>query len=113
MPSTCCRPRPFRRLTLWGACSLVLLGFVGCEKPEIKQYDAARDKQTPDYTRLSDYTLPKGWTRLAQPKDFSVATFQVSRDGKTALITVSRLPGSGGGLVPNIARWRGKAGMPE
>ncbi len=86
---------------------------MGCDQPEIKKYTAPREKAAPDFTRLASYDVPKGWVRQAQPKEFSVATFQVGEgEGeKPVVITMSRLPGKAGGLTANIDRWRGKVGL--
>jgi hypothetical protein len=107
------RGRPLSRFALKSLCIFALVAVVGCEEPEIKKYTALKDKTQPDTTRLAKYTLPPGWTRLAQPKELSVATFQVGAGDKAVLITVSRFPGSAGGLMANIVRWRGKVGLPK
>jgi hypothetical protein len=105
--------RPLRRLSLVVLGALALLYLTGCEEPAVNRYSAQRDKPEPDTTRLASYTLPKGWTRLKEPKEFSVASFEVTSGKDTALITVSRLPGKAGGLKANIDRWRGKVGLKD
>jgi hypothetical protein len=118
------RPRRFRRVALIGLCGLAIVGLAGCEDPQIKKYSAAREKITPDFTRLGSYKVPEGWTRLNRPqapgkdpnKDPSLqplATFEVRKGDKSVLVTVSRLPGGAGGLSMNIMRWRGQIGFPK
>jgi hypothetical protein len=114
METTCQRlPRHFRRTAPLWLLGLALCGLAGCEEPQVAKYEAERDKQLPDTTRLSSYELPKGWTRLAKPAELSVATFQVEKNGKIVSITISRLPGRAGGRMANLARWRGMVGLPK
>jgi hypothetical protein len=42
-----------------------------------------------------------------------LATFEIRKDDKTVLVTISRLPGDGGGMSMNIMRWRGQIGFPK
>jgi hypothetical protein len=92
-------------------CGLVILLAAGCEEPTIKKYSAPAEKSDVSSSRLADYKLPEGWTRLPKAVEFSVATFQVA-DGNI-LVTLSRFPGDAGGLPANIARWRGKLGLKD
>jgi hypothetical protein len=100
-----------RRAAVAGLVGLVILGLAGCEEPEIKKYNAPRDKPTPDFTRLSSYQLPAGWTRMSKPVELSVASFTVGEGDKAVIITVSRFPGEGGGATANVNRWRDKVGL--
>jgi len=57
------------------------------------------------------WTIPAGWKEglLAQ---FLVAKFVIQGTGNaTAAVNVSQLDGNGGGLLPNINRWRGQLGQ--
>jgi hypothetical protein len=54
------------------------------------------------------FTKPESWTE-APAKAFSLQTFAVSHEGKSAEITVSSV---GGDLHTNINRWRGQVGLP-
>jgi hypothetical protein len=101
----------FRRLGLAMLCGLAVMGLLGCDGPEVKKYTVPREKASRDFTRLESYSLPPGWTRLAKPVEFSVASFQAGAADKPVVITVSRLAGNAGGLVANLNRWRGKAGL--
>jgi hypothetical protein len=106
------RPRrPFRRAFGISLAAFVLTGLVGCDRPEVKQYSAPRDRTAPDNTRLESYRLPDGWTRLTKSVELSVASFQVGNGDKPIIVTVSRFPGKAGGLDANITRWRGKVGL--
>ncbi len=55
------------------------------------------------------FTRPEGW-RSAAPDSFSLLALEAESDGQTARITVSRLPGSSGGLAANVTRWCRQAG---
>jgi len=87
-------------------------GLLGCDSAEIKKYTVPREKAATDFTRLDSYRLPPGWTRLAKPVEFILASFQAGGGDKVVMITVSRLPGKVGGLSLNITRWRDKIGLP-
>jgi hypothetical protein len=51
------------------------------------------------------FKTPEGWKPQAAGQ-FGLLAFQVTGDGKTAQVTVSLLPGNGGGLAANVNRWR-------
>ena len=57
------------------------------------------------------WAVPADWQEgpLAQ---FLVAKFIVGSGDTTAAVNVSSLAGDGGGLLPNINRWRGQLGQP-
>ncbi len=59
-----------------------------------------------------EWTVPDGWTE--QPvTQFLNAKFSANGDGGTKVdINVSVSPGDGGGVAPNINRWRGQLGLP-
>jgi hypothetical protein len=101
----------FYRLALKTLGVLALIGALGCDHPEIKKYQAPREKAGPDFTRLESYQLPDGWKRLHQPVELSVASFEAGKGDKTVIVTVSRFPGKAGGLAANVNRWRGKVGL--
>jgi len=56
------------------------------------------------------YTTPAGWTELPAGQ-MRVASFKVQADGKTADVSVIPLPGTAGGDLSNINRWRGQVGL--
>jgi hypothetical protein len=106
-----CPQRPHCRVAGIALALSALVGLVGCDRPEVKQYTAPRERTAVDYTRLESYRLPDDWTRLTKPVEFSVASFQVGGGEKPTVVTISRLPGKAGGLAENITRWRGKVGL--
>jgi hypothetical protein len=53
------------------------------------------------------WTAPQGWSEGA-PKPMRVVTFQVAQESECY---VTLLGGEGGGLVPNLDRWRGELGL--
>jgi hypothetical protein len=114
--------RLLRYLAPLGFCVLTVCGLAGCEDPEIKKYSASRDEAVADFTRLADYKVPDGWMRVTKVKEtakdkdptkLALATFEIHKADKTVQVTISRLPGSAGGLDFNISRWRGQVGFPK
>jgi hypothetical protein len=66
----------------------------------------------PDAGDKPTWSVPAGWTEgpLAQ---FLVAKFLIAGSGDTkAEVNVSSLAGDGGGLFPNVNRWRAQLGQP-
>jgi len=58
-----------------------------------------------------EWKVPKGWTEVAR-STFLVAKFQVTGEGAAkADINVSMSPGDGGGMLPNVNRWRGQLSL--
>ena len=58
------------------------------------------------------WTAPSGW-KEGELTQFLVAKYVVQgNDGAMAAVNVSQLDGDGGGLLPNINRWRGQLGQP-
>lgn len=58
------------------------------------------------------WEVPASWTEVAH-SPFLVAKFQVSSEGGgKADVNVSRSGGAGGGLLPNVNRWRGQLSLP-
>ncbi|HTB83263.1 MAG TPA: hypothetical protein VK742_06380 [Candidatus Sulfotelmatobacter sp.] len=58
------------------------------------------------------WTVPAGW-QPGQLAQFLVARFVVKGNGDAgATVNVSQLVGDGGGLVPNVNRWRAQLGLP-
>jgi hypothetical protein len=58
------------------------------------------------------WTVPAGWQEgeLAQ---FLVARYVIQTgENAVAVVNVSMLDGDGGGLLPNVNRWRGQLGLP-
>ncbi len=59
-----------------------------------------------------DWAIPAGW-REVPPTQMLLAKFVVDGAGGEADVTVSAFPGSTGGTLMNINRWRGQVGLPE
>ena len=58
------------------------------------------------------WTVPAGW-QPAEPGAMLLAKFAIANAaGAQAAVNVSSLTGDGGGLVPNLTRWRGQLGLP-
>lgn len=62
-------------------------------------------------TGNSDAGLPAGWKQVP-PTQFLVAKYVIQASGAEASVNVSMLEGTGGGLLPNVNRWRGQLGLP-
>jgi hypothetical protein len=58
-----------------------------------------------------NYKTPQGWKRHPAGQ-FAVLAFEVNAGGKTAQVTASLLPGTGGGLAANVNRWRKQLDLP-
>jgi hypothetical protein len=56
------------------------------------------------------WTKPKAWRAADEHARFAVATFKVAREDRSARVTVTPLPGDGGGALQNINRWRQQLG---
>jgi hypothetical protein len=58
-----------------------------------------------------NWQVPAGWKEVSGGQ-FLTAKFVLNgADGAMANVNVSSAPGDGGGLVPNINRWRGQLGL--
>jgi hypothetical protein len=58
------------------------------------------------------WTVPPGWQSVPAGQ-FLVAKFSINiGNGATADVNVSSSGGNGGGLAPNVNRWRGQLGLP-
>lgn len=76
----------------------------GCQEEKIREYQAPRDEVSPYRV---NYQTPAGWKKRGiDPRQLYVAAFRVTKDGKTAEVTVTPLDGRGGGLLANVNRWR-------
>ena len=57
------------------------------------------------------WTVPAGWQE-GQLAQFLIAKYVISgAEGATAAVNVSSLNGDGGGLLPNVNRWRAQLGL--
>ena len=57
------------------------------------------------------WTIPADW-KEGQLAQFLVAKFIIQKGDVTAAVNVSSLAGDGGGLLPNLNRWRSQLGQP-
>ena len=65
----------------------------------------------PDAGNVPTWTVPAGW-QPAPLTQFLVAKFSINAaDGLQAAVNISSLDGDGGGLLPNVTRWRGQLGL--
>jgi hypothetical protein len=72
---------------------------------------AAPASQSENQNASSIWTVPSGWQALP-PSQFLLAEFSISgANGKKADVNVAELGGEGGGLLPNVNRWRGQLGL--
>lgn len=55
--------------------------------------------------------VPPGW-QAVDAGEFLVAKFSITNDSGAATVNVSSSKGDGGGLMPNVNRWRGQLGLP-
>ncbi|MFT7641996.1 MAG: hypothetical protein ACI9G1_003752, partial [Pirellulaceae bacterium] len=58
------------------------------------------------------YKVPGSWKEEAA-NGFRKASFQIPNDVDKMEVSIIDLPGDSGGLVANIRRWRGQAGLPS
>jgi hypothetical protein len=56
------------------------------------------------------WTVPASWKEI-DGGQFLFAKFLIAVDGANASVNVSKSAGDGGGLLPNINRWRGQLGL--
>ena len=101
--------------------SALFLG--GCKRDSVAVYDVPKEDETAPpsvatapitATTANDriqWTKPATWTELA-PTAFRKGNYFVDgNDGKKVEITVSSFPGTVGGTLANVNRWRGQAGL--
>ncbi|MGC8744278.1 MAG: hypothetical protein ACP5T0_10415 [Verrucomicrobiia bacterium] len=55
--------------------------------------------------------VPGDWKQLP-PTPMAPLRYEVASGNATALVTITRLDGEGGGVLPNINRWRGQIKLP-
>ena len=57
------------------------------------------------------WELPEGWKQDEKPSGMRFTTIRIPAEPKPLELTVIRLSGDGGGLRPNIDRWRMQIGL--
>ncbi len=85
----------------------------------VRQQQAAPMEQPPRERAKENklplrYDTPKGWEARPPMVKRGIripVVFRIAQDGREAEATAMSLPGDGGGLVPNVQRWRGQVGL--
>lgn len=106
---------------------LAVMLLAGCNRNEVKVYEVAKETApdagpaaTMPTAMPSDmaaatqpsltWKTPESWTE-EKPGQMRLASFKVTKDGKTVDISIVPLPGAAGGDTPNVNRWRGQVGL--
>jgi len=77
-------------------------------KPATTSSPAGTGSEQSVLDRLGSYTPPDNWTRDPNASSVVAAAYTA---GTGARITATVLGGQGGGILPNINRWRGQVGL--
>lgn len=114
--------RKFLGLSLLPLVSSVLILW-GCRRDSVAVYDVPKEDEVapplvanapvlaPTSTDWIQWTKPAAWTELA-PTAFRKGNYLAEgNDGKKVEITVTSFPGTVGGTLANVNRWRGQAGL--
>ncbi|MDB6029202.1 MAG: hypothetical protein JWM68_5425 [Verrucomicrobiales bacterium] len=104
--------------------SALLLGTMGAFcKDEIKTYSIPKSRPSIQKPMAAQggvdvnaspvqWTTPKDWQELP-PTSIRLGNFVIpGKDGKKADVTITSFPGSVGGELSNVNRWRGELGLP-
>lgn len=109
---------------LWTTLVVAALVSGGCKRTTVAVYDVPKEAVSPSAPTAAitppsqnapkgriQWTKPDDWTELA-PTAFRKGNYIAEgSDGKKAEITVSSFPGNVGGVLANVNRWRGQAGL--
>lgn len=96
-----------RPAALIPALLVTLVLTTGCSREDIRVYDAPREKVA---VRAD---LPPGWEE-AGGSEMRFGSYVVrGAPGQEAQVSIVPFPGSGGGELENVNRWRGQLGLPE
>ncbi len=108
---------------------LALAVLIGCERDdEIRTYQAPKERAVAQVTgppasaggadapapardEKPTFTVPAGWKDV-RGQGMRFASFEVSPDDPTALVTVIPLGRESGDLLANVVRWEGQLGLP-
>jgi hypothetical protein len=105
-----------KKLNIEGAGEAVIVDMVGPGRlgppmgnapPTAKMPPAVPNDRKP-----ITYGKPDGWTEYRDPKGVAAVAFHAG-EGDAIDITVTRLPGTAGGLTANVNRWRMQLGLAE
>ncbi|MEO7934472.1 MAG: hypothetical protein ABIT76_15090 [Chthoniobacterales bacterium] len=95
---------------------LLAVCLAGCEDREIKTYSIAKEMesapQLPAPASIGmkpNWKTPAGWKELP-PSGMRAASFTV--ENSKVDVSVVTFPGTAGGLLSNLNRWRGQMGLP-
>jgi hypothetical protein len=72
---------------------------------------SSNSKKVPLQADLPKWETPQNW-QAKPPGPMILAAFGVTAPTGTADVTISKLAGDGGGVVPNVNRWRGQLNLP-
>jgi hypothetical protein len=87
------------------------VSFPDSAPPSPPAMEAATSSQQEGVATESIWTTPPGWQPVA-PSQFLLAEYSIPGTGNAkAAVNVAALTGEGGGLLPNINRWRGQVGL--
>ncbi len=108
---------------LWTTLGTIALVLGGCNRASVSVYDVPKEQpaatnQTAPTTQSRGtaeggvgWSKPAAWTELA-PTAFRKGNYVVEGDnGAKVEITVSSFPGTVGGILANVNRWRGQAAL--
>lgn len=95
----------------------------GCKRATVAVYDVPKEQASPSLPNRAtapgspapkgriEWTKPEAWSELA-PTAFRKGNYVYEgSDGGKVAITVSSFPGNVGGILANVNRWRGQAGL--
>lgn len=97
---------------------------LGCEEEPLRTY-AAPKPAAPAAQTVADpvappahdhvhvgWELPEGWRQVENAQSMRFATIHAGDAAQPLEISVTHLPGSAGGIIANVNRWRGQLGLP-
>ena len=100
---------------------MMILFTAACGRPDVDVYLVPKEtspatrpppSSTPPAPPALRWTTPPGWQELPR-SEFRVASFRVTGDAdQEADVSVIPLPGTAGGDLSNVNRWRDQVGLP-
>jgi hypothetical protein len=105
-----------------GSITATIVDMTGSGESESSSNRAGRRRESPELGaapvagRPPDvrirYQTPAGWTKQAtDAQGFRVASFVIVEGGHRAEVSVTPLPGTAGGLLQNVNRWRSQVDL--
>ena len=82
----------------------------GAAEPEQPAAEEAEEPADDEVRGLSSFTTPEGWRRVRSSSSMRLLSYKMGEQTECSVIA---LGGDGGGLLPNLNRWRGQVGHPE